>query len=67
MVRPVKRTRRPRWLPGGPKKDGAAMAGRRFFALFLLMLLIIAAILVIWYIGSQKTVYSIAVPYLWAG
>ncbi len=41
------------------------MAARRFFGLFLLLLVVIAAILIIWYIGSQKTVYSLTLPARW--
>jgi hypothetical protein len=41
------------------------MAGRRIFGILLLLLVIIAAIFVIWYIGSQKTVYDIMLCYQW--
>jgi hypothetical protein len=35
------------------------MAGRRIIGILLLLLIIIAAIVLIWYIGSQKTVDEI--------
>lgn len=43
------------------------MSMRRVVGIFILALIIIVAMLVIWYIGSQKTVYGLVAPYLaWA-
>ena len=39
------------------------MAGRRVLGLLILIVVIVAAILLIWYIGGQKTVSGLAVPY----
>jgi hypothetical protein len=44
-------------------KDGEAMAGRRIVGLLVLLVIIIAVAFVIWYIGSQKTVYDIMLSY----
>jgi hypothetical protein len=46
-------------------KDGAAMAGRRMIGILVLLIVIIAAIFLIWYIGSQKTVYDIMLTFHW--
>jgi hypothetical protein len=43
------------------------MSMRRVVGILILALIIIVAMLVIWYIGSQKTVYSLVAPYqMWA-
>lgn len=40
------------------------MAGRRMVGILILLLVIIVAIFVMWYIGSQKTVYDVMLsPY----
>jgi ABC-type transporter Mla subunit MlaD len=39
------------------------MAGRRIVGLLVLLVIIIAVAFVIWYIGSQKTVYDIMLSY----
>jgi hypothetical protein len=39
------------------------MVGRRVFGILALLIVIIAMACVIWYIGSQKTVYDIMLPY----
>jgi hypothetical protein len=50
-------------LPTRFEKDGAAMTMRRVIGILALLIVIIAAAFVIWYIGSQKTVYDIMLPY----
>jgi hypothetical protein len=39
------------------------VAGRRMIGILILLVVIIAAIFVIWYIGSQKTVYDVMLFY----
>lgn len=39
------------------------MSMRRVVGIFILAIVIIAVMLLIWYIGSQKTVYSLVAPY----
>lgn len=39
------------------------MSAQRIFGLFLLLIVIIAALVLIWYIGSQKTVYDLMLSY----
>jgi hypothetical protein len=41
------------------------MAGRRMIGILVLLIVIIAAMVLIWYIGSQKTVYDIMLPAHW--
>ena len=41
------------------------MAGRRMIGILVLLIVIIAAIFLIWYIGSQKTVYDIMLSFYW--
>ena len=41
------------------------MTGRRVIGILALLIVIIAAAFVIWYIGSQKTVYDIMLSYQW--
>jgi hypothetical protein len=38
------------------------MSMRRVVGIFILALIIIAMMLLIWYIGSQKTVYGLVAP-----
>ncbi|MDQ6604248.1 MAG: hypothetical protein M3176_09455 [Chloroflexota bacterium] len=42
------------------------MSARRMVAIFVLAIVIIAMMILIWYIGSQKTVATFVAPYqLW--
>ncbi len=42
------------------------MSARRMVAFFVLVIVIIAMMILIWYIGSQKTVAAFVAPYqLW--
>jgi hypothetical protein len=41
------------------------MAGRRIIGILVLLIVIIAALFLIWYIGSQKTVYDILLSARW--
>ena len=41
------------------------MAGRRMFGILILLIVIVAAIILMWYIGSQKTVYDLLLSYGW--
>ncbi len=46
------------------------MSMRRMIGFVIFAMIVIAAIFLIWYIGSQKTVYSLVAPYqmwVWRG
>lgn len=46
------------------------MSMRRMIGIVIFALIVIAAIFLIWYIGSEKTVYSLVAPYqtlVWRG
>ncbi len=46
------------------------MSMRRVIGILMFAIVVIVVILLIWYIGSQKTVYSLVAPYhalVWRG